>query len=375
MKSQEIKITVLEAIITNIKHYLYPELSKNENVDKHIRVFITPKHDDENFVQLCFKYLLDTPRDNEKYKLLVDLYFAAYEYINVNCTKDMIDNLIIFDDKRLVFYIHKSIIEGTSIPIPYFDYLHKFNIINFNLPDNKIIHKYEVDMSKNEYEVNISSDIFEFDMSKNGYTLADLAKDIHNLPVENNLMVNVFYDDNGKITVKQMTTDEASKFSINNKVLSIQQVRDVCGIDPLDTIEAANCIDELNKRLGKELTKYDNEEINKRLGEELKISIDNLIENQNEFNYDVINILKDTNFNEGIVSKEVISYISNIDKYVLVDLTNFTQLKKLASITKNINIIELIKENVTSIIYNVNEDKNMFKYINYRLNMKNILEI
>jgi len=358
MKSQEIKITVLEAIITNIKHYLYPELSKNENVDKDIRVIITPKYDDENFVQLSFKYLLDTPRDNEKYKLLENLYFAACEVINAYCAEYIIDNLIIFDDKRLVFYIHKSIIDGTSIPIPYFDYLHKFNIINFNLPDKK---------SECINEVNVPEDIFEFDMSKNGYTLSDLTKDIHNLPTENNFMVNVFYVDNGKISLKKMTTDEASKFSINNKVVSIQQVTDTYDIDPVDTIEAVNCIEELNKRLG--------EELNKRLGEELKITVDNLIENQNEFNYDVINILKDTNFNDGIVSKEIISYISNIDKCVLVDLTNFTQLKKLASITKTININSLLNNDVTGVIYDINDDKIIFYENNHVLTIKSILEI
>lgn len=279
MTSQEINVnvTILEAIITNIKHYLYPELSKNDNVDKDIRVIITDKITDGKYIELSFKYILDTPRDNEKYKLLENLYFTAYEYISKYSAEYIFDNLIIFDEKRLTFYIHKSIIEGTSIPIPHFDYLHSFDIMKFNLPSKK---------------------------------------------------------------TECITED----------------------------IETENIfIDEINKKL--------NEEFDKNVKHDIKISIDSLIESQNEFNYDAINILKENNINNGIVSDEIISYISNIDKYILVDLTNFVQLKKLASITKNINITELIKENVTSIIYNINDDKIMFKYINYKLNIKNILEI
>jgi len=281
--TNKIKVTILESIILEIKHYYYPELSRNEESDKDIRVILTKTDDDAKEVQLHFKYLFAISKTDEKYKILLNLYMKAYEYISKHFAEFVNSELIQFNDERLIIYLDESLIKDSNIPMPYFGLLHEFDLIKLNIDqfekDDQLIKN---ELSENSFEIPFE---FEFDIETKPY-----------------------FED---------SLDEKKRLE------NIYQ---------------------------------------------------NHVESMLEAKYDMFNELNSKNVNSGIVNDEIINDISNIDKYVLVDLTYFDHLQIFAKMSK-ININELIKENVTNIIYNVKDDKIMFKYINYELMIKNISEL
>lgn len=284
---------------------------------------------DNNLVELSFKPLFAMSKNHKNYRILKYIFNLSQDFINSNYIQDVNCGNITINEERLLFTINKSILTNCTLTLPHFTLLNEV-VIEYTKNDENV---FELDI--NEY-INDEQESMD---------LVELTKACSEVQLENNLMANVFYfDTDGKISIKQMTQDEANLFAIENKILSINQVKD----------KTKDHVKELDNRV--------------------TVSIEKLKENQNIFNYDVIDILKNTNINEGILTDEIISDISNVNKYVLVDLTNFEHLSKFAKITK-VNITELLKNNTTNVIYDIKDDAVIFKYVNHELQIKTIDQI
>ena len=392
MKINHMKVTILESIILELKHYYYPELSRNEGKDKDIRVILTKTHDEAKEVQLQFKYLFAISKNDAKHEILLNLYMKAYEYISMHFGEFINSELIQFNDERLLIYIDECLIKDSNIPIPYFGLLHEFDLIKLNIDklekDNELI--------KTEWSSDATLIPFEFDIDKKTAET-----------ISNSELINVFDLYDGKTRHRQMTKEEIDFYEYENPFdfpYSQDTLKKYQALSPEIKLEIltnyletknsntayhsistkynlliAQCnfksknnefVDEFNSRLlstdnteeilDKVQKSYDDStKMRKQTQDDeksLEVKYEDLVESALEAKYEMYNEFNTKNVNSGIVSDEIIHDISNIDKCIYIDLKDFTQLQKFVNVS-NININSLLKNNVNAIIYDIKEDK------------------